>query len=156
MADVETGTIRRSVFIAAEQAVVFAFLTEPDKLARWMGSQSELDLRPGGLYLLKVNDQSTAQGEFEEVTPNSRIVYSFGWQEDAMAFGMTPGSTRVEIDLTPVPGGTQLHFVHSGLPSAAAVAAHGEGWDHYLARLAIAAAGGDPGPDWQHGTAAHD
>ena len=38
-------------------------------------------------------------------------------------------------------------MTHSGLPDAEEVAGHGKGWTHYLDRLAIAAAGGDPGPD---------
>ena len=42
--------------------------------------------------------------------------------------------------------GTLLTFVHSGLPEAA-VGPHIEGWTHYLGRLAMAAAGRDPGPD---------
>jgi hypothetical protein len=36
--------------------------------------------------------------------------------------------------------------VHRGLPDDA-VEDHGGGWAHYLQRLAVRAAGGDPGPD---------
>ena len=138
------GTVHREMFIAAEPAVVFAFFTDPDKMTRWMGVRSELDARPGGVYLVDVNNKNVASGEFEEVTPNSRLVFTFGW-EDA-PFGLTPGSSRIQIDLEPKDGGTQLSFVHSGLPEDA-VGPHTEGWTHYHGRLAIAAAGGDPGPD---------
>jgi len=37
--------------------------------------------------------------------------------------------------------------VHKDLPNAEAVASHAHGWDHYLPRLELAAAGGDPGED---------
>jgi hypothetical protein len=47
---------------------------------------------------------------------------------------------------TPEGDGTSLRFVHCGL-SPEQTAAHRGGWDHYLARLEIAAAGGDPGED---------
>ena len=48
--------------------------------------------------------------------------------------------------------GTLLRFTHRDLPNADAVASHAHGWDHYLERLALAAAGGDPGTDpWQAG-----
>ena len=144
MADNRNGTIHREMFIAAEPAIVFAFFTDPDKMTRWMGVRSDLDAKPGGVYLVNVNNKNVARGEFEEVTPNSRLVFSFGW-EDA-AFGITPGSSRIEIDLEPKDGGTQLTFVHSGLPEAA-VEPHTEGWTHYHGRLAIVAAGDDPGPD---------
>lgn len=144
MTQADAGVIRRELFIAADQATVFAFLTDPDKLVRWMGTQCQLDPRHGGVYLVNVDGQHVARGEFEEVTPNSRLVYSFGWERSDM--GIPPGATRVEIDLAPGEGGTLLSFVHSGLPQPA-VAPHTDGWTHYLGRLAIAAAGGDPGPD---------
>jgi uncharacterized protein YndB with AHSA1/START domain len=144
MTQTDTGVIRRELFIEADQATVFAFLTDPDKLTRWMGTQCELDARPGGVYLVNVAGQHTARGEFEEVTPNSRLVYSFGWERADM--DIPPGATRIEIDLAPKERGTLLTFVHSGLPQPA-VGPHTDGWTHYLGRLAIAAAGGDPGPD---------
>ena len=43
-------------------------------------------------------------------------------------------------------GSPLVHFIHSGLPVEAAPG-HNEGWTHYLARLVVAASGGDPGPD---------
>lgn len=145
MTPTEAGAIRKELFIEAEPATVFAFLTDPDKLMRWMGTQGQLDAQPGGVYLVNVNGRDVARGEFEEVTPNSRIVYSFGWEHGA-AFGVPPGATRIEIDLAPRDRGTLLTFVHSGLPEPA-IGPHTDGWTHYLGRLAIAAAGGDPGPD---------
>ena len=43
-----------------------------------------------------------------------------------------------------------MRLVHSGLP-ADAVDDHGNGWVHYLDRLAIVTTGGDPGPDLMPG-----
>ncbi|MEM9627053.1 MAG: SRPBCC domain-containing protein [Pseudomonadota bacterium] len=144
MTDNPSGVIRREMFIAADPATVFAFLTQPDKMTRWMGVRTDLDPRDGGVYLVDVNNQNVARGIFEEAIPNERVVFSFGWEDGA--FGMTPGSSRIQIDLEAKDGGTQLSFVHSGLPEVA-VAPHTEGWTHYHGRLAIAAEGGDPGPD---------
>ncbi len=144
MTDDQNGTIRREMFIAADPATIFAFFTDPDKMTRWMGVRSDLEPRDGGVYLVDVNHQNVARGAFEEVTPNSRLIFTFGWEDGA--FGITPGSSRIQIDLEPKDGGTQLLFVHSGLPEVA-VEAHTEGWTHYHGRLAIAATGGDPGPD---------
>ena len=144
MTQADQGTLRRELFIEADQATVFAFFTDPDKMTRWMGTQIQLDPRPGGIYLVNVNGEHVARGEFEEVTPNSRIVYSFGWENGAM--GVLPGTSKIEIDLAPKDRGTLLTMVHSGLPEPA-VGPHTDGWTHYLGRLAIAAAGGDPGPD---------
>ena len=60
---------------------------------------------------------------------------------------MPPGSSLIEIDLIDQKGGTLVRLTHSGLPDAEECASHRQGWTHYLERLAVAAAGGDPGPD---------
>lgn len=60
---------------------------------------------------------------------------------------MPAGSSLIEIDLIEREEGTLLRMTHSGLPDAETCAAHEQGWTHYLARLAVAAAGGDPGRD---------
>jgi hypothetical protein len=43
--------------------------------------------------------------------------------------------------------GTHVRLVHRGLQTPEMREQHGKGWDHYLVRLSVAAAGGDPGPD---------
>lgn len=60
---------------------------------------------------------------------------------------MQPGSSLVEVWFDEDGEGTLVRLKHSGLPSEEMRAAHLEGHKHYLARLAIAAAGGDPGRD---------
>ena len=142
----EAFVVRRETQIAAPPATVFAFLTDPDKILRWMGSEAETEAHPGGLYLIKNigSGDRTARGTFREVVPVHRLAYSFGWEgrDD-----VPPGSSLVEIDLIDRSGGTLLRMAHSGLPNAAQRAGHGTGWAHYLARLALAASGGNPGPD---------
>ena len=73
-----------------------------------------------------------------------RLAYSFGWDGNEE---VPPGSSLVEIDLLDRDGGTLLRMTHSGLPNAVQCANHDRGWAHYMDRLAIAAAGGDPGVD---------
>lgn len=136
--------VRREVQIGAPPATVFAFLTDPDKIIRWMGTQADVDAQPGGLYLLVVNSKATARGRFTEVIPVHRLAYSFGWEGREK---VPPGSSLVEIDLIDREGGTLVRMTHSGLPDAEEVDNHAKGWAHYLGRLAIAAAGGEPGPD---------
>jgi uncharacterized protein YndB with AHSA1/START domain len=137
-------TLHREIEIAAPQATVFAFLTDPDKILRWIGTETTMEPHPGGIYLVNVGGKYVARGEFTEVVPVHRLAYSFGWEgrED-----MPPGSSLVEIDLLEKDGGTLVRFTHSGLPDERERASHEKGWNHYLRRLAIAAAGGDPGPD---------
>lgn len=145
--------VRRETQIAAPPATVFAFLTDPEKILSWMGTKATTELHPGGLYLLKGvgNRDHNARGEFREVVPVHRLAYSFGWEGDEE---VPPGSSLVEIDLIEQDGGTLVRMTHSGLPNEAQCASHAKGWAHYFDRLAMSAAGQDPGPD--HGTVARE
>ena len=93
---------------------------------------------------MQVGHAHRSVGEFVEVVPNERVVFTFGWDEPGHP--IPSGSTTVTISLTPEGDKTRLRLVHSGLPPET-VAGHIGGWDHYLHRLTIAAAGGNPGPD---------
>ena len=140
----EPLVVQREVRIAAPPATVFAFLTDPEKILRWMGTEATVEPRQGGLYLVNVTGKDVARGRFTEVIPVHRLAYSFGWDgRDEVP----PGSSLIEIDLIDRDGGTLLRLTHSGLPNAAACTSHEKGWTHYLGRLAEAAAGRDPGPD---------
>jgi len=143
----ESLVVRRETEVAAPPATVFAFLTDPEKIMSWMGAEAQTEVHPGGLYLIKgVSGRPgrNARGAFREVVPVHRLAYSFGWDGDEE---VPPGSGLVEIDLLERNGGTLLRMTHTGLPNAAQCANHAEGWRHYLGRLSVAAAGGDPGVD---------
>jgi uncharacterized protein YndB with AHSA1/START domain len=140
----ESLVFRREVQIAAPPSTVFAFFTDPDKILGWLGTNATMEPRSGGLYLVDVGGKHRARGRFTEVVPVHRLAYSFGWEGREK---VPPESSLVELDLFDRAGGTLLRMTHSGLPDAEEVAGHEKGWTHYLARLAIAAAGGDPGPD---------
>ena len=136
--------VRRETHIAAPPATVFAFLTDPEKILRWMGADAAMEARPGGLYLIKDIRGRRARGAFREVVPVHRLAYSFGWEGDEE---VPPESSLIEIDLTEKDGGTLLRMTQTGLPNPQQCANHARGWAHYLDRLAVAASGRDPGPD---------
>ena len=140
--------VRRETHISAPRAAVFALLTDPEKILRWMGTEAQLEAQPGGLYLVNVTGARFARGSFREVVPVHRLAYSFGWDNSE---DVPPGSTLVEIDLIEQPDGTLLRLTHTGLPNSKECASHTEGWTHYLGRLAKVAAGREPGPDSFHG-----
>ena len=142
----EQLTVRHETQIAAPAATVFAFLTDPEKIVSWMGVEARTEMHPGGLYLLKgvSSRRRVARGAFREVVPVHRLAYSFGWEGDEE---VPPESSLIEIDLIDRNGGTLLRMTQSGLPNAAQCAGHDKGWAHYLGRLALAAAGRNPGVD---------
>lgn len=124
--------------IAASPEEVFAYLTDPEKYARWMGQRAELDPRPGGRYRVRMGPDAVAVGEYLEVEPPSRVVFTWGWEGSG---AVPPGSTTVEITLSEDGDGTLLHLRHTGLPSEADAGLHREGWEMYMARLASAVPG---------------
>jgi len=142
----ETTSVDRELAIAASPDTVWEFLVDPDTATRWMGQTASFDARPGGAYRIEVIPGHTAVGEFVELDPPRRLVYTWGWQ-GVEGTKVPPGSTRIEIELVPNGDGTTLRFSHRGLPSAEEAQSHAHGWDHYLERLTIAARGDDPGVD---------
>ncbi len=144
----EKVSLEREIAIAASPEMVWEFLVDPDKATRWMGQACSFDARPGGEYRCDVIPGHTARGEFVELDPPHRLVFTWGWEPGEEGPNpVPPGSSTIEIELTPDGDGTKLRFTHRDLPSDESAASHGHGWDHYLERLEIAAAGGDPGSD---------
>jgi uncharacterized protein YndB with AHSA1/START domain len=113
-------------------------------MAQWKGISCMLDARPGGIYRCDLNGRDVMRGEYLEVSPFTRIVFTFGWEGENQP--VPPGSSTVEVTFTADGEGTLVRLRHTGLVSEAAME-HAQGWDHFLPRLAIAAGGGDPGPD---------
>ncbi|HEX9711328.1 MAG TPA: SRPBCC domain-containing protein [Actinomycetota bacterium] len=136
--------LTREAKIAAPPEVVFTYFTDIEKLLRWNAQEGEVDARVGGAYRFRVVGNAWAVGEFVEIDPPRRLVYTWGWEDNA---ALPPGSTVVEVTFEASAGYTLVRLTHRDLPTAGAVEQHGEGWDHYLARLGVAASGGDPGPD---------
>jgi uncharacterized protein YndB with AHSA1/START domain len=132
------------VRIAASQETIFPFFTDPGKMVLWKGIQATLDPRPGGVYRVNVTGRDIARGEYVEIVPSSKVVFTWGWEQEGNP--VPPGASTVEVTLIPDGDGTLLRLRHSGLTPEQG-AEHGVGWEHYLPRLVIAGGGGDPGPD---------
>jgi uncharacterized protein YndB with AHSA1/START domain len=168
----ETSVIEHEMRVAARPETVFAFFTDPAKMVQWMGAEATLNPRPGGICRIAFKPTRTQvetvgtdllggrrseaiesavvpvmSGRYVEVDPYRRIELTWGWEQEVMA--VPPQSTVVEVSFVPDGDGTMVRFAHRRIPPAT-LGYHRAGWEHYLARLAIAADGGDPGPDpWE-------
>ena len=131
-----TGAIEITQRIEAPPEIVFAYLTDSRRFVRWMGVGAELDPRPGGRYRIDLDGEHIARGEYQEVDPPHRLVMSWGWEGHPT---IPPGSTIVEITLTPERGATVLRLRHIGLPDAAERRLHNDGWSLNARQLAAAA-----------------
>ena len=145
MTDLQPATdhIRVERRVAARPAAVYAYLTDSVRWARWQGASAEIEAVPGGVYRMTTPNGLIAAGQFVELQPDRRVVFTWGWQGHPT---VPPGSTTVSIDLIPDGDGTLIRLTHAGLrPEDRPL--HEVGWEHYLPRLALLADGGDPGPD---------
>jgi uncharacterized protein YndB with AHSA1/START domain len=130
------GELLKEIWIDASPEKVFPYLVEPELLATWIGEESWNEPRLGGLYRLKF-PQSVVRGEFVELDPPRRVVFTWGREEGD---SMPVGSTTVAFDLEPENGGTRVRLRHSNLPSEHEIEQHTKGWDQFLPELAKVAA----------------
>ena len=170
----EIAPVEVTVLVPAVPSDVFGFLTEPDRYVGGMGSEAALEPVPGGVYRVRMADGFSAAGRFLAVEPPHLVVFSWGFADDEAASrtkhaggepggagagadagadagpgasAMPAGSTRVTVTLLDEDGGTRLTLRHENLPSESLREGHDVAWKAYLPRLAVRAAGGDPGPD---------
>ena len=127
--------------IAARPSIVFDALTTPEGIAHWWGPDAgpvlfaETDVRVGGRFKVRFRmldgTEHESSGEYLEVNPPVRLVMTWRWlgNEDE------EGESRIEIDLRPVDGGTELVFTHALLGSEESRKGHEEGWNGALDKL---------------------
>ena len=107
------------------------------------GGGLQVWLRPGrGGYAFNVTGSHTTRGTFLVLEPVRRLVYT--WLFDHVE---PPLPTTVEVTLTPLGRGTRVRLRHHGFVDQPTRDRHAAGWAHYLPRLVVAAAGGEPGAD---------
>ncbi len=130
--------------IAARPSIVFEALTTAEGVAAWWGPDelplifAQVDARVGGTFRVRFQTmdgrEHEAYGDYLEVAPPHRIAMSWRY-----AFGGEPQelgrTSRVQIDLVAVEGGTELTLTHAQLKNAASNASHESGWTGSLAKL---------------------
>jgi uncharacterized protein YndB with AHSA1/START domain len=130
--------------IAARPSIVFEAMTTEEGLAAWFGPddlpvlRAQVDARVGGAYRVRFRTLDGAEheafGEFLELVPPRRIVMSYGW-----SVGGVPEergrTSRVEVELAAIAGGTELTFTHASLWDEASEQSHAWGWSRALDKL---------------------
>lgn len=147
MTDAGTGanadsatTIVLSQRVGASPDTVFDFLTDPEKMLRWMGTEVKIDPTPGGTFWLNATGTDIAVGHYVEVRRPKKVVFTWGWEGSAE---VPPASSTVTITLTPDGDATIVELQHDGLPTGQDTE-HTRGWTYYLARLGAVSEGRDP------------
>ncbi|MBO1268905.1 TIGR03086 family metal-binding protein [Arthrobacter cavernae] len=137
-------TYDKTVLLPLTVDEAFALITQPERIRRWQAVAARVDLRVGGEYRWTITPGHHAAGAFTEIEPGKRVVFTWGWEQPGAP---ADNVSTVSITLEPAEAGTSVRLVHQGLPTPEAVAAHAEGWNHYLDRLLAQASTGDAGAD---------
>lgn len=133
-----TNTIlKKSIYLKATPAQVWAYLTEPEKLAIWF-HKPETALVDGEYEMFGAESGDKLMwGKVLLAEPFSRLEYTFtiGPMGDAVS--------TVRWSLDKVAGGTRLSLSHEGLPQGeeafGLTLALDKGWDDHLARMRASA-----------------
>jgi uncharacterized protein YndB with AHSA1/START domain len=137
-----TDAFRTSIDIEAAPEEVFDHFVRPELLVRWMGDVARLEASDGGVFSVDINGV-LIRGHFVRIERPSLIEVAWG---EAGNEAMPPGATRLRVTFEARGSMTRVELEHTGLTPTEA-AKHALGWPHFVERLGIAAAGGDPGPD---------
>ena len=136
-----TLTIRRT--IDAAPAEVFRAFTDPALMQQWWGPpgyttpRCDMDVRVGGRYHLTMASEKGPEhdlcGEYREIVPDQRLVYTFVWQDGDYAHH----EMLVTLEFRPAGDRTELHFTQVKLPSEKARDEHDHGWSGSFDRLTV-------------------
>ncbi len=125
--------IRKSIYLKASPAQVWAYLTDPDKLAIWF-HKPQAPLVDGDYAMYGTDSgKKLMWGQVKRAQPYSVLEYTFTIEP------MGDATSLVRWTLEEVPGGTRLSLEHSGLPQSAdafgLTLALDKGWDDHIARM---------------------
>src|SRR5436190_4926770 len=119
----------------APREKVFNVWTQPEALRQWWcpegwtPAEIEVDLRVGGAFRIGMRRLRGAipvyvRGDFLEVQPPEKLVYTWQWEN---AFEDMP-ETRVTVHFSDRGNATELLLVHERLPEIQICLQHRQGW----------------------------
>src|SRR5262249_27010726 len=110
--------------IKASRERVYAAGTDPEQLRQWFGPEGVqtrniiAESRVGGRFCWDITtpdgEAMTVAGEYRELVPGRKIVFSWQWQDDET---WENHRSIVTVELEDVEGGTSLLLRHEQLPN---------------------------------------
>ena len=142
MAEAEKLSLEIKRFIKASPDRVYAAWTDPVQLKKWFGPENVqsrnliADARVESQFRWDCTDpegkQVTISGEYRELQPGKKIVFTWQLEEDE---DWKNHSSIVTIELFDREGGTELRLTHEKLPNEASRDDHEQGWNSVLEKL---------------------
>jgi uncharacterized protein YndB with AHSA1/START domain len=153
----DPSTIRFERVLPGPIERVWAYLTEPEKRARWLAG-GPMDLVPGGRVELRFHnsrlsgrdepvperwrneDCGTIHGRILACEPPHRLAYSWGEVAD--------GASEVTFELAEEGADVRLVLTHRRVGDGSMLLSVSSGWHTHLEFLAVELAGGSRPPFW--------
>ena len=138
--DDATLVLRRR--LKAPPALAFKAWTAPEHIQQWMRPepgmevpQARMDVRVGGKFRIQMKKPDgeffTAAGEFREVKPPERLVYTWAWEKDGAGteFGEVEGApTLITVEFLPRGQETEFVLTHTRFATVESRDNHAKGW----------------------------
>jgi uncharacterized protein YndB with AHSA1/START domain len=129
-------------FINAPRKRVFEAWTDPAQLKQWFGPEWVqtrdiiAEARVGGKFRWDLIDcdgqEKTIGGEYREIVPEERIVFTWKHHDDDVWKNRT---SVVTVEFSDYNDGTELRLKHEQLPTEESRDDHNKGWSSVLDRL---------------------
>jgi len=129
-------------FLNVPRNRVYEAWTDPVQLRQWFGPESVrtrdlvAETRVGGKFRWDLTnpegEEMTVQGEYRDLQPGRKIVFTWQWQDDET---WESHNSIVTVELSDVAGGTELRLLHEQLPSEESRDNHNDGWKSLLNKL---------------------
>src|SRR4029079_11226368 len=128
--------------IMAPRRRVYAAWTDPVQLREWFGPENVqtrnivAETRVGGKFRWELTncdgEEMTMRGEYRELQPGKKIVFTWQWEDDEDWERQDRGGT---MELSDCDAGTEVRLRHEQLPSEESRDSHTEGWKSVLDKL---------------------
>ena len=128
-------TLRMERIIAAPPERLFELWTEPQELVKWWGPEGfttpkqAMDVRPGGRWRTTMRSPDgknhTVSGIYRAIEPPKRLVFTWGWDDDA---GLRGHETEITVTFEPTTGGTRMVLLQQGFADTDSRGRHEHGW----------------------------
>jgi uncharacterized protein YndB with AHSA1/START domain len=128
--------------IKAPRDRVYAAWTDPAQMRQWFGPENVqtrnlvADARVGGRFQWDLTnsegEELTVAGEYCELQPDKKVVFTWQWQDDEDWEGR---KSIVTVEFSDCDGGTEVRLIHEQLPTEESRDRHSEGWTSLLKKL---------------------
>ena len=139
-AQIQAASLEVRRTIAAPRERVFQAFTRPEDVRQWSApaplsvAVAEIDLRVGGRFRIAMEQpdggRHVATGEYREITPPQRLVYTWSWDDKSVA------DSLITVEFQERGAATEVVLRHEQLPDATSAQRHTEGWNGCFDKLA--------------------